>query len=118
MENFLTAAKLHTHAKRFMDVQRRHAAAEPRFAIPQTAARRFCCFWPITRKTARQGNLRHAPFKARHCVAARRNAERLNFRRKRSRRPAAPLCQKEAGYYHRRGLRAMRSVARRLRRGG
>lgn len=39
MENFLTAAKLHTHAKRFMDAY--SAAMQPlsrEFAIPQTAA--------------------------------------------------------------------------------
>ena len=39
MENFLTAAKLHVHAKRFMDAY--SAAMQPlsrEFAIPQTAA--------------------------------------------------------------------------------
>ena len=39
MENFLTAAKLHTHAKRFMDAY--SAAMQPlsrEFEIPQTAA--------------------------------------------------------------------------------
>ena len=39
MENFLTAAKLHMHAKRFMDAY--SAAMQPlsrEFAIPQTAA--------------------------------------------------------------------------------
>ena len=39
MENFLTAAKLHVHAKRFMDAY--SAAMQPlsrAFAIPQTAA--------------------------------------------------------------------------------
>ena len=39
MENFLTAAKLHVHAKRFMDAY--SAAMQPlsrEFAIPPTAA--------------------------------------------------------------------------------
>ena len=43
MENFLTAAKLHTHAKRFMDAY--SAAMQPlsrEFAIPQTAAEEIC----------------------------------------------------------------------------
>ena len=39
MENFLTAAKLHVHAKRFMDAYSAAMAALSReFAIPQTAA--------------------------------------------------------------------------------
>lgn len=61
MENFLTAAKLHVHAKRFMDAY--SAAMQPlsrEFAIPQTAAEILLFLANNPGKPHRKGHLHHA----------------------------------------------------------
>lgn len=91
MENFLTAAKLHVHAKRFMDAY--SAAMQPlsrEFAIPQTAAEilLFLANNPENRTAKDICTMRQ--LQARHCLAARRHARHAGVSRaqKRPRRPA------------------------------
>lgn len=106
MENFLTAAKLHTHAKRFMDAY--SAAMQPlsrEFAIPQTAAEilLFLANNPENSTAKEICAMRH--LKPGIGVAARRHAgDAWTFgAKKRSRRPAkAPPCADREGRAHHR----------------
>lgn len=54
MENFLTAAKLHVHAKRFMDAYSSRCSRSSAEFATRRRRLRFCCFSRTTRKTAPQ----------------------------------------------------------------